>query len=98
MYGIFTLGILNFGTSDILGEIIFCHRGGSAVQHGVFSSIPGFYLLGASSRCAPTYDKQKCPQTLKNVLGGGDSGTCVCVYVCKIIPIKITGLDFFPNG
>lgn len=41
--------------------------GGCSVYYRVFSNISGFYPLGASSKPLPSYDNQKCLQTLLNV-------------------------------
>lgn len=46
--GFLRVGLLNLGTTDILGQIIFCH-GTCPVPCRKFSHIPGLYSLDSSS-------------------------------------------------
>lgn len=74
-------GFLNPGNLDILGQITF-YCGGCSVHCKRFSSIPGFYLLEASSTlllCPVTslpYCNLKCFQTflIAQITTGGKTG------------------------
>lgn len=57
---------LTLGTNDILGQLIICYAVDYLVHCSIFSSIHGLYSLNAKAP-PPSYDNQKCQQTLLHV-------------------------------
>ena len=66
-------GFLIFGTADMRGWIILCHRC-CPVRCQLFSSIPGLPALDASSTCPPPQLRQPkgSPDIAKGPLGGSN--------------------------
>ena len=62
----------------------------------MFSGIPGFYPLEASSTFLPSYTKQKCLQTWPYVSWGSKSSQLRATAVDGVITVYLLRFSLFP--